>query len=154
MRNGLHGDQHHREPGHAAGAWDAGVLSREHGGAASIGRNNGEHQRRAHRGIEWRSQRRLCVSSNGTATAGTDYTAAGGTLNWADGDATAKTISVPIGAVPFNGMRSFTVTLLAPAGGATLGAVSSNAVTITLGLIAPSLVCAVRFLQVETATAD
>ena len=35
-------------------------------------------------------------TSNGTATAGQDYTAVGGTLNWADGDAADKSFSVPI----------------------------------------------------------
>lgn len=35
-------------------------------------------------------------TSNGTATAGEDYTAAAGTLNWPDGDASAKTFVVQI----------------------------------------------------------
>ena len=36
------------------------------------------------------------ATSNGTATAGQDYTAVSGTLTWADGDMTPKTISIPI----------------------------------------------------------
>lgn len=36
------------------------------------------------------------ATSNGTALAGVDYLAASGTLSWADGDSTAKTISVAI----------------------------------------------------------
>jgi hypothetical protein len=36
------------------------------------------------------------ATSDGTATAGTDYTAASGTLNWADGDAEDKTFSIAI----------------------------------------------------------
>jgi YD repeat-containing protein len=35
-------------------------------------------------------------TSNGTAVAGSDYTAASGTLNWASGDTAAKTTSVAI----------------------------------------------------------
>jgi hypothetical protein len=36
------------------------------------------------------------ATSNGTATAGSDYTATSGALSWADGEAAAKTFSVPI----------------------------------------------------------
>jgi hypothetical protein len=36
------------------------------------------------------------ATADGTATAGTDYVATAGTLNWADGDTEVKTISVPI----------------------------------------------------------
>jgi len=36
------------------------------------------------------------ATSNGTAADGSDYTAAAGTLNWAPGDSTAKTFTVPI----------------------------------------------------------
>ncbi|MBD3583515.1 Calx-beta domain-containing protein [Flavobacterium selenitireducens] len=38
------------------------------------------------------------ATSSGTATAGQDYSAVAGTLNWADGDMTPKTISIPINA--------------------------------------------------------
>ena len=67
---------------------------------------------------------------NGTALAGTHYTATSGTLNWADGDAAPKTINVPIadnGVV--NPARTFNVTL-SGAVGATLGAPATTTVTI------------------------
>lgn len=70
-------------------------------------------------------------TANGTATAGSDYTATSGTLSWADGDAASKTISVPItddAAQESN--ETFTVTLNSPTGGATLGTPSSSTVTI------------------------
>ena len=36
------------------------------------------------------------ATSNGTATAGSDYTSTSGTLSWANGDTANKTFSVPI----------------------------------------------------------
>jgi hypothetical protein len=79
------------------------------------------------------------ATSNGTATAGADYTAVSGTLNWADMDSSPRNITVPISsASPFNGARVFTVALSAPTGGATVGSISSNAVTITGAWIPPS----------------
>ena len=36
------------------------------------------------------------ATANGSAVAGTDYTAASGTLQWADGDAASKTFAVPV----------------------------------------------------------
>jgi len=72
------------------------------------------------------------ATSDGSATAGTDYTAASGTLTWANGDSTAKTITVPIStALAFNGAKTFTVTLSAPTGGAALGSPIANTATIT-----------------------
>ena len=51
------------------------------------------------------------ASSNGTATAGSDYTAVSGTLNFAAGDLT-KTITVPISDDSlFEGNENFTITL-------------------------------------------
>jgi hypothetical protein len=67
----------------------------------------------------------------GTAVAGADFTAETGTLNWADGDTTAKTISVPISAAtPYSGTKSFAVQLQGVAG-ATLGTVATTTVSIT-----------------------
>ena len=76
------------------------------------------------------------ATANGTAVAGTDYTAANGTLNWADGDANAKTFTVPVSnATPFSGTKTFTLTLSGASGGATLGT-SSATVTITGNAVA------------------
>ena len=55
------------------------------------------------------------ATANGTAVAGTDYTATSGTLQWAENDSTPKTISVPVSnASSFSGSRSFDVTLTSP----------------------------------------
>ena len=71
------------------------------------------------------------ASSNGTATAGQDYTAASGTLNWGGGDATAKTFTVPI-SNDSSPEADETVTLtLSAATGATLGSPSTATLTIT-----------------------
>jgi len=71
------------------------------------------------------------ATSDNTAVAGTDYTATMGTLSWADGDAAAKTFSVPISAATgFNGTKAFNLTLSNVTGGATLGT-SAATVTIT-----------------------
>ena len=71
------------------------------------------------------------ATSNGTAKAGTDYTAKSGTLNWTDGDAAPKTFAVTISnATPFSSSKSFSVALSDPHGGAMLGSPSSAAVTI------------------------
>ena len=72
------------------------------------------------------------ATSNGTAVAGTEFTAADGTLDWAAGDANSKTFSVAISnATPFSGSKSFSVTLSSPTGGAKLGTPSSASVTVT-----------------------
>jgi len=72
------------------------------------------------------------ATSNGTALAGTNYTAASGTLDWADGDAASKSFSVAISnATPFSGSKTFTVALSSPSGGATLSTPASATVTIT-----------------------
>ena len=72
------------------------------------------------------------TTTNGTALAGTDYTATSGTLSWATGDATPKTISVPISTTQaFNGTKTFTITLSTPTGSASLGTVLTNTATIT-----------------------
>ena len=70
------------------------------------------------------------ATTNGTAIAGTDYTAVGSTLNWAAGDGTTRTISVPIinrGVVVAD--RKFTLSLSPPTG-ATLA--NPSTVTITI----------------------
>jgi hypothetical protein len=70
------------------------------------------------------------ATSNGTAVAGTNYTAASGTLSWAGGDATAKTVAVTVSTAPFSGSKSFSVTL-SNATGANVGLPASAVVTIT-----------------------
>jgi hypothetical protein len=63
------------------------------------------------------------ATSDGTAQAGSEYIAASGILNWADGDMDPKTISVPILAdSPAQGNRTVQLTLSQPSGGALLGA--------------------------------
>ncbi len=71
------------------------------------------------------------ATSNGSATAGSDYTAKSGTVNWADNDDNNKTVSVPIlnDATP-ESAETFTVTLSSPGGGASLGSPSAATVTI------------------------
>jgi hypothetical protein len=74
------------------------------------------------------------ATADGTAVAGTDYTAAKGTLQWADGDAVAKTVSIPISnASPFSGSKTFSVTLSGPSAMATIGNPNSATVTIAGG---------------------
>ncbi|MHB8844480.1 MAG: Calx-beta domain-containing protein [Nitrospirota bacterium] len=71
------------------------------------------------------------ATADGTATSGSDYTAASGTLVWADGDAADKTFSVTItndGTVEAD--ETFTASLSGPTGGAALGSPSSAVVTI------------------------
>jgi hypothetical protein len=70
------------------------------------------------------------ATSNGTAIAGTEYTATSGTLTFADG-VTSRSFSVAItdDAVT-DGNKTFNVTLSNVAGGATLGTPSAEVVTI------------------------
>jgi parallel beta-helix repeat protein len=68
---------------------------------------------------------------DGTAVAGTDYTATSGTLNWADLDGTPKTIVVPIiDNAATDGSRTFDVALSNALGGAVLGLPDTATVTI------------------------
>ena len=68
---------------------------------------------------------------NGTAKAGSDYTARTGSMSWGSGDTSTKTVSVPISnRTPFSGTKAFTIKLTSPTGGASLGSPNSATVTI------------------------
>ncbi len=70
------------------------------------------------------------TTSDGTATAGSDYTATNQVVNWSDGDTNPKTVNIPIidrGLT--SGTRTFNVALT-PVGGAALGTPSTAVVTI------------------------
>lgn len=68
----------------------------------------------------------------GSAMSGADYGYTSGTLHWAAGDASPKTIVVPIvDDTTEEPTESFQLTLDSPAGGATLGAASLATITIT-----------------------
>ena len=71
------------------------------------------------------------ATSNGTATAGSDYTSASGTLSWADGDGSAKTFTVAItNDTAVEGDETVNLTLSSPTGGASLGTPSTATLTI------------------------
>ena len=79
------------------------------------------------------------ATSNGSATSGDDYTAASGTLNFANGDTTGKTFSVPvIEDAAFEGDETVNLTLSNPTGGATLGGTAAAVLTITDNEAAPT----------------
>lgn len=70
------------------------------------------------------------ATADGTATAGSDYTASSGTLNWVAGNGAAKIFTVPItNDTLVEGAETFTASLSNPAG-ATLGATTAAGVTI------------------------
>lgn len=69
-------------------------------------------------------------TSNGSATAGSDFVTANGTLSWADGEAGNKTITIPLlDDTTYEGNETFTLTL-ADAQGALLGNPSSSLISI------------------------
>jgi len=71
------------------------------------------------------------TTTDGTATAGSDYTAVGGTLSWADGDITPKTFDIPIledGEIEID--ETVGLILSNPTGGATIGAIATAVFTI------------------------
>ena len=72
------------------------------------------------------------ATSNGTATAGTDYTAASGTLSWANGDTVDKSFPVSIiDDTAYEGDETVNLAITSPTGGATLGTPSTAVLTIT-----------------------
>jgi hypothetical protein len=71
------------------------------------------------------------ATANGTALAGSDYQTTNATLWWADGDSADKPVQIPVvGDSIEESIESFTATLAAPTGGATLGSPATAAVTI------------------------
>ncbi|MEQ1685786.1 MAG: cellulase family glycosylhydrolase [Burkholderiaceae bacterium] len=84
-------------------------------------------------------------TANGTAQAGTDYTARSGTLTWASGDASAKTISLPISnATPNAADKTFTVALSSPTNGLALGSPTRATITVTAGTATAAPAVSVR----------
>jgi len=76
-------------------------------------------------------------TTDGTATAGVDYTAASGTLNWADGEGGTKNMVITIlngGA----GTMDFTVTIDTPTGGITIGGTPTATVNIVAAAPPPN----------------
>jgi hypothetical protein len=68
------------------------------------------------------------ATRDASAVAGTNYTATQGTLSWANGDTTDKTISVPLTSDgDLLGNKSFGIELLNATGGATISTVASAA---------------------------
>ena len=62
------------------------------------------------------------ATQNGTAEAGSDYTARSGTLSWTSGDAASKTLSLVLNNDAYaESAENFQVVLSAPTGGASLG---------------------------------
>jgi len=73
-----------------------------------------------------------CSTTNGTAISGSDYTSYADTLNWANGDGSAKNCTVPIlDDTDSEDDETFQVDLSNPSNGAKLGAIDSATVTIT-----------------------
>lgn len=70
------------------------------------------------------------ATSNGSATAGSDYTATSGALFWGDGDVSQKTILIPIiNDAAIEGNETINVALSNPTGGATIS-LGNSTVTI------------------------
>lgn len=71
------------------------------------------------------------ATSDGTAIAGTDYVAASGTLNWADGDTADKTFPVTVnGTSTYAANKTVNLTLSAAGGGAAVGVQSTATLTL------------------------
>ncbi|MET0751826.1 MAG: Calx-beta domain-containing protein [Pyrinomonadaceae bacterium] len=95
------------------------------------------------------------ATSDGTATAGSDYTATSGTLNWIDGDASDKTFTVPItGDTTFETDETINIMLSNPTGGAAIGGTNPTTLTITNDDAQPSIsVNDVTFTDAQSAVA-
>lgn len=92
------------------------------------------------------------ATANGTATAGSDYTAASGTLNFASGE-TSKTFTIAVtddSAV--EGSETLNLSLTNATGGATLGSPSTATVTINDNDTSPGIVLPAGFTQTTVAS--
>lgn len=79
------------------------------------------------------------VTSNGSASAGSDYTTALGTLKWAPEDAADKSFTILItNDSVFEGDETFVVDLFTPVGGVALGTPAKQTITIQNDDVAPS----------------
>ena len=79
------------------------------------------------------------ATSNGTATAPSDYTAVTQTVSFANGDTANKTVSIPIlDDTTVEGNETVNLALTSPTGGATLGSPSTAVLTITDNDAAPA----------------
>lgn len=96
------------------------------------------------------------TTSNGTALAGSDYTTTANTLTWADGDATPRTIAIPILNDPaVEGAETFSVVFSALTGavmpnGTTLPITIQEAGALDTGFVAPFLTSSVYDAKVQT----
>ena len=103
------------------------------GTAVSVGENAGSAQVRIRRNDGFAGAVSIqYATSNGTATAGGDYTAAGGTLNWAPGEIDERIVTIPL----INDLQSevaetFRVTLSNLTGGAMVDGSTTLDVTVT-----------------------
>ncbi len=104
------------------------------------------------------------ATADGTATAGTDYTTAAGTLIWADGESGDRTFAVPVAAdILTEGDESVLLALSDPTNGSKLGEQSSATLTIVdvpvnhapvLAAIVPQSLDEGQALTLELAAAD
>ena len=80
------------------------------------------------------------ATANGTAKAGTDYTATSGTLTWADGDSSVRTVTVPwLDTANYSGTKTFSINLTCSSGcPLALSPNASELVTVTDNLTPPS----------------
>lgn len=93
-------------------------------------------------------------TADGTAVAGSDFTATNGTLNWADGDSSDKTFQVAIlDDSEVEGNESFTVSLSAPSGGAALGSPATANVSVSSN-DTPSSSGSIRFTSAAASVAE
>jgi hypothetical protein len=93
------------------------------------------------------------ATKNGTAVAGSDYTAESGTLSWADSDSADREISIPLSTAAFTGNKTFSVTLTAASAASVVGSPGSANVTVT-GNSATSTVSAVQPGQIALAASS